>query len=115
MKCLTDVNASGILAQWLSQTGYDVVKVSQKNPKMTDDEILQWTLEEERIIVTTDKDFEEMVWRTGYPHCGILRLENLPRFERKALLEDVLRHHSQDLASAAIVVAQKRKFRIRRR
>ncbi len=53
MKFLTDVNASGILAHWLSQMGYDVLKVSQRNPKMTDDEILQWALEEERIIVTT--------------------------------------------------------------
>jgi len=29
--------------------------------------------------------FEEMIWRQGKSHCGVLRLENLPRSERKAL------------------------------
>ncbi len=115
MKFLTDVNASGILAHWLVQMGYDVAKVGDRDPRMTDDKILEWTLEERRIIVTTDNDFEEMVWRRGYPHCGILRLENLPRFERKSLLKEALQKHHQDLASKAIVIAQKKKFRIRRR
>jgi len=95
--------------------GYDVARVGNVDPRMTDDKILEWALEEHRIIVTTDKDFEEMVWRREYPHGGILRLENLPRFERKSLLKDMLRKHRQDLDSGAIVIAQKKKFRIRRR
>jgi predicted nuclease of predicted toxin-antitoxin system len=74
MKFLTDVNASGVLAQWLAEMGYDVATVSQQNPKMSDDEILNWAVNENRIIVTTDKDFEEMIWRTRKSHRGILRL-----------------------------------------
>lgn len=68
----------------------------------------------QRIVVTTDSDFEEMIWRQGKSHCGVLRLENLPRSERKALLHDVLGHHSQELESGAIVIALSRKFRVRK-
>jgi predicted nuclease of predicted toxin-antitoxin system len=82
---------------------------------MSDDEILSWAVKDRRIIITTDNDFEEMIWRQGRPHCGVLRLENLPRSERKTLLNDVLDRHSKDLESGAIVIALKTKFRVRKR
>ena len=65
MNFLLDVNASGIVARWLIELGHDVVLVSEKNPRMSDDEILRWAVRERRIIVTTDNDFEEMIWREG--------------------------------------------------
>ena len=71
-------------------------------------------MRERRIIVTIDNDFEEMIWRQGKSHCGVLRLENLPRSQRKALVDDVLDRHSKDLESGAIVIALSRKFRVRR-
>ena len=114
MRFLTDVNASGALAQWLQDMGHDVIQVADRDVGLPDDEILRWAVQEQRIIVTTDKDFEEMIWRQGKPHSGVLRLENLPRAERRALLEDVLANHARDLASRAIVIAQTRRIRIRR-
>ncbi|MEA3349074.1 MAG: DUF5615 family PIN-like protein [Chloroflexota bacterium] len=113
MRFLTDVNASGILASWLQTLGHDVVRAAERNPRMLDEDILTWAVEEHRIIVTTDQDFEEMIWREGKPHEGVLRLENLPREERKALLCDVMTHHSSDLSSGAIVIAMSNKIRIR--
>jgi predicted nuclease of predicted toxin-antitoxin system len=113
MKFLTDVNASGALAQWLIDQGHDVSQVADRDARLSDDEILRWAVEEQRVIITTDKDFEEMIWRRGKPHCGVLRLDNLPRAERKTLLEYVLTHHAQAFASGAIVIAQAKKIRIR--
>lgn len=114
MNFLLDVNASGAVARWLIDRGHNVAEVGQKDSRMSDDEILSWAVRERRIIVTTDNDFEEMIWRQGKSHCGVLRLENLPRSQRKALLHDVLDRHSKDLESGAIVVALSRKFRVRR-
>lgn len=114
MNFLLDVNASGALARLLIHLGHDVVEVGEKDPRMSDDDILSWALRERRIIVTTDNDFEEMIWRQGKSHCGVLRLENLPRSERKALLHDVLGRHSQELESGAIVIALSKKFRVRK-
>ncbi len=71
-------------------------------------------MRERRIIVTIDNDFEEMIWRQGKSHCGVLRLENLPRSQRKELVDDVLDRHSKDLESGAIVIALSRKFLVRR-
>jgi predicted nuclease of predicted toxin-antitoxin system len=77
MKSLIDVNASGTVANWLSAQSHDVARVVERNPMMSDEEILEWALSEGRIIITTDKDFEEMIWRQNKSHSGILRLENL--------------------------------------
>jgi predicted nuclease of predicted toxin-antitoxin system len=114
MNFLLDVNASGVVAQWLIHQGHDIVDVGQKDPKMSDNEILNWAIKEHRIIITTDNDFEEMIWRQGRPHYGVLRLENLPRFERIKLLRDVMDRHSRDLESGAIVIALSTKFRVRK-
>ena len=114
MNFLLDVNASGVIARWLIQRGHDVAEVGNKDPRMSDDEILKWAVRERRIIITTDNDFEELIWRQGKPHCGVLRLENLPRTERIDLLRDVLDRHSNDLESGAIVIALSTKFRVRK-
>ena len=115
MKFLVDVNASGAVVQWLEAQGHDVAQVLTRDERMKDDHILQWAVREERIIITTDQDFEEMIWREGKLHHGVLRLENLPRAARIALLVDTLAQHSTALAEGAIVIAMSRKIRIRRR
>ena len=114
MKFLVDVNASGALARWLTEMGHDVVLVSAIDPRRKDQAVLQWALREERVIITTDQDFEQMIWQEERKHKGVLRLENLPRSERLSLLEYVLQHYGQDLASGAIVIALRRKIRIRK-
>ena len=115
MDFLLDVNASGAVARWLIDRGHNVLEVGQTDPTMRDDEILSWAVREHRIIVTTDNDFEEMIWRQGKYHCGVLRLENLPRSERITLLNEVFNRYAKDLEAGAIVIALRAKFRIRKR
>lgn len=55
MKFLVDVNASGAVAHWLRDMGHDVAQVAEKDPRMRDEEILQWAVREGRMIVTTPK------------------------------------------------------------
>ena len=113
MKFLVDVNAGGASANFLSEQGHDVQEVRNRNPRMSDEEILNWAVSERRIILTADKDFEEMVWLQGKQHCGILRLENLPRQDRLKLLHDVLHLYGNRLEAGAIVIATRTKFRVR--
>ena len=113
MKFLVDVNASGATVTLLEELGYDVTQVVTVDGRMSDEAILQWALGEARIVVTTDQDFEEMIWRAQKAHCGVLRLENVPRAARKQLLVDTLAQYGKELAAGAIVVATTRKVRVR--
>jgi predicted nuclease of predicted toxin-antitoxin system len=113
MKFLIDVNASRTLGNWLQEIGHEVVYVSDTDSEMIDEKILEWAVAEQRIIVTTDNDFEQMIWQQRKRHCGVLRLENLPREARQVLLIDALKLYSEDLSNGSIVIAMKNKFRIR--
>jgi predicted nuclease of predicted toxin-antitoxin system len=114
MKFLIDVNASRTLGDWLKEIGHDVIYVTDSDPQMSDEKILDWAVVSGRIIVTTDNDFEQMIWQQRKSHCGILRLENLPREQRKTLLIDAIKLHGEDLLHGKIVIAMKNKFRIRK-
>ena len=114
MKFLLDANVAGTISKYLKESGHDIAEVINKNPRMLDKDILAWALKENRILVTTDKDFEEMIWQQGQNHCGVLRIENLPRLERIALVKDVLMQHGEDLESGSIVIATQKKYRIRK-
>lgn len=114
MRFLLDMNASGALLSLLLDSGHDVACVRDVDRKMSDSEILNWSVREKRIIITTDSDFEQMIWLQGRQHCGVLRLENLPRSERISLFQDVLSSYGQDLEAGAVVIASKQKIRIRR-
>lgn len=97
----------------MKQAGYDVKEVRSLNPRMSDEDILVWAVREKRIIITTDNDFEKMIWQQRRSHCGVLRLENLPRLQRINLIKDVFSTHKDDLSSGAIVIASLNKFRVR--
>jgi predicted nuclease of predicted toxin-antitoxin system len=114
MRFLLDMNASGALLSLLLDSDHDVACVRDVDRKMSDSEILNWAVREKRIIITTDSDFEQMIWVQERLHCGVLRLENLPRSERVSLFQDVLTSYGQDLEAGAVVIATKQKIRIRR-
>ena len=61
MKFLLDANVAGSVSEYLQESGYDVAEVINEDPRMPDKAILAWALKENRIIVTSDKDFEEMI------------------------------------------------------
>lgn len=114
MRFLLDVNASGALSALLLELGHDVLAVRAVEATMADDLILAWALREQRIIITTDSDFEQMIWMQGRQHAGVLRLENLPRAERLQLIQDVLNEFASELEAGAIVIATQSKIRVRR-
>lgn len=50
----------GSLVDWL--VSLDLCHpVADKGPKMRDEDIRCWAIHEQRIIITTDRDFEEMI------------------------------------------------------
>lgn len=114
MKFLLDVNVSRTTAEWLAQLGHEAACVADTDCRMSDDGILAWAVRESGVIITTDLDLEEMIWLESRPHCGVLRLENLPRSPRQQLLASTLADYGKELADGAIVIAAHRHIRVRR-
>jgi predicted nuclease of predicted toxin-antitoxin system len=60
MQILADENIPGSVVQRLRDTGHDVLWIRDTSPGIADDEIMRIAVEEQRIIITFDKDFGEL-------------------------------------------------------
>jgi predicted nuclease of predicted toxin-antitoxin system len=74
VKVLVDVSAGQAVAAAIRQLGHDVEFVRDRDPKMPDVDILAWAVAEQRLVVTQDKDFGELVYHSGLPHAGVVLL-----------------------------------------
>lgn len=114
MKFLMDVCAGGRLSQWLTDQGHEVREVRKRDQTMADEEVINWAVEEKRIIITVDKDFGELSVAKGKPHCGIIRLPDVSFIERKHLLSKVIERHSGDLKQGRIITVSRTRIRVRK-
>lgn len=115
LKFMVDVGVGKKVEQWLGGQGYDVKTVRSLDPKAEDAEILKMAAAESRMVVTMDKDFGELVYRSGKAHAGvlILRLEDATGDEKVAVVKKILSEH-QDKIQGRFCVFQAGRLRISR-
>ncbi|HUE82185.1 MAG TPA: DUF5615 family PIN-like protein [Pyrinomonadaceae bacterium] len=112
MKFLIDRCAGRLIAQWLRSEGHDVVESRQRGPDPGDRVLLEWAASESRILITIDTDFGQLVFVENAPHCGLIRLPDVPAKERVRLIEDLLVRFSMQLEESAIITVRGGRVRV---
>ncbi|MCY4164746.1 MAG: DUF5615 family PIN-like protein [Gammaproteobacteria bacterium] len=115
MRFLIDACAASqpVLAA-LKDAGCDVVSVLERMPHAPDEAVLALALEENRVLVTEDNDFGELVFLQGLPHAGIVRLVDMTPAERADIMRFLLETYTDAMRDGAIIVVTKDRIRIRR-
>ena len=72
MRFVVDESTGIAVAQFLREVGHDVLAVAEEMLQSDDTTILARAMAEERIVITNDKDFGELVFRSGQAHHGVL-------------------------------------------
>jgi predicted nuclease of predicted toxin-antitoxin system len=93
MKLLLDENVDARLLPVLVSQGHDVKSVLRDYPASLDDEtILGLAVQEDRVVITADKDFGDIVHRRGMPHRGVilLRLRALALWHLQARVDQAI-------------------------
>lgn len=93
MRLLADENFPRDAVQALREAGHDVVWVATNSPSISDREVLARAAADQRVLLTFDKDFGELVFRVGLPaSCGVVlfRMVGKPLVERSRLAVVVL-------------------------
>jgi predicted nuclease of predicted toxin-antitoxin system len=100
VKLLVDVGVGRAVEEWLESQGYDVSCVRHLDPRMRDDAILALAADEQRLVITMDADFGELVFRSAAAHCGVLllRLEDADGETKAAVVEEIFTSHAGELA-----------------
>lgn len=91
MRFLADENMHGGIVQWLRSQGHDVLWATEILQGVDDDMLLQIAQQQERLLLTADLDFGELVFRERLTSHGVvlLRMEDLTVQERLARLHVV--------------------------
>ena len=114
MKFLVDRCAGHRLAEWLSNNGHDVFEAQTLGPDPGDRALLELAESENRVLITTDKDFGELIYLRRVSHAGLIRLPDVRAAQRIELVADIIDQYGEALASRAIVSIQGGRVRVSR-
>ncbi len=97
----------------LTDLGHNVVSGAEINPRATDEALLAVANQEQRVLVTEDKDFGELVFVRHLPHPCIIRFVEMQVSEKVAAMRELLEQHADAMHESAMIVVTRRRVRIR--
>ena len=74
LKFLADESLECSIVLWLRKQNYDVISVAEDFPSIEDEKVLEKATQEDRIIITNDKDFGDLIFFNNLPHRGVVLL-----------------------------------------
>ncbi|MGA7978886.1 MAG: DUF5615 family PIN-like protein [Chromatiaceae bacterium] len=113
MKLLLDTCIWGGAAATLAAAGHEVRWMGETPPDPGDSAVLGLAFDEGRVLITLDKDFGELAIVYGRPHCGIVRLVDIPARRQGAYCATVLNQYADELNRGAILTVTSQRVRIR--
>lgn len=114
MNFVADECCDALLVAGLRGDGHDVVYIQEVSPGCDDDAVLHLAASQQRILLTEDKDFGELVVRLKLPAYGIvlLRLDPSNPDAKLNRLREVLSQDAARLPGSLVVIDEtKARFR----
>jgi predicted nuclease of predicted toxin-antitoxin system len=94
------------VVQKLRSEGHAVLYVAEMDPGISDEKVLAVANDKNALLLTTDKDFGELVYRLRRISAGLLlmRLAGLSPDTKAELVSSVVRDHGEQLVHTFTVV-----------
>ena len=110
MKLAADECCDALLVAGLRSDGHDVLYVKEAAPGTDDDTVLRMASAQQRILLTEDKDFGELVVRLRLPAYGVVlvRMNPADTPAKLARLRHLLLHHADRLPGSFVVLDEKK-------
>ncbi|MEK6886892.1 MAG: DUF5615 family PIN-like protein [Nanoarchaeota archaeon] len=116
MKFLTDENVAKSVVSKLRYLGFDVKDIKEERMQGTpDSEIISVASSEDRIVITHDKDFENIALLLKHKHKGVivLRLRNQNPRNVEKVLGELLNSKIKDKLPGNMVIVTELQITIR--
>jgi predicted nuclease of predicted toxin-antitoxin system len=104
----------------LRKEGIDISSISFDSPSITDREVMQISIDENRTIITFDRDYGELIYKYGFrPPAGViyLRMQNFQPEEPAELILKLLNNPTLEFTGLFTVADEKsirqRKIRLK--
>jgi|SRR5579864_1055185 len=106
MRFLADENVSRLVIERLRSAGFDVRSVAETKPGMPDHDVLAVADSDDRVLITEDRDFGELVVRQRFGIRGMILLQ-LDRLSHKAeadLVAETVSTHAGRVSGNLLVI-----------
>ena len=115
MDIVADEGIDRQIVETLRSKGHSVFYVKEEMPGVIDEEVLQTANEKGCILITQDKDFGELVFRTKLLHQGIIliRLSGLKPIEKANLVATTIETYQTEIINVFVVI-NKNQVKIRK-
>jgi len=115
MKFLLDVCVSSrSLTAFLFDAGHDVLSALAIDPRAADERLLEYAFLDDRILVTEDKDFGELIFVQQRSHGPVIRLVELSIDEQISAIRELIVQHTHELTGKVLITITRGRVRIRR-
>jgi predicted nuclease of predicted toxin-antitoxin system len=106
MRFLADENIPSVVVARLRASGYDVVAIAETAAGSSDDQVLSIAVADQRILLTEDRDFGQLVVRRRIDVGGVVLVELAPLSNEVAAVrvEDVVVAQIDKLPGNLVVV-----------
>ena len=107
MDFIADENVDGIIVDVLRSSGYQVRYIAEFDRGVNDDQVFQSANASDEILITSDKDFGEIVFRQKRITAGVvlIRLSGLKPETKAETVLAVVREHRDDLKGNFTVIS----------
>ena len=106
MRFLADESCDAGVVESLRNVGHDIVDVRELSPGADDPFVVGLALKQQRILLTEDKDFGQLVFAGGHENPGVI-LIRVPVTARTWLLANIaaiIRIHADSMPQRFLVI-----------
>jgi predicted nuclease of predicted toxin-antitoxin system len=106
MLFLADECCDALVVRTLRELGYDVTYVAELAPGLADIDVLAQSVSEERILLTEDRDFGELVFKGQETAYGVVLLRIPPeeRQQKRERITALVQGQQSELPGAMVIV-----------
>lgn len=107
MKLIADESVDGNIVMALRASGHEVIYIAECQPGISDHDVLAYSTSHHAVLLTSDKDFGELVFRQKLVHHGVilLRLAGQTSLTKEALVVTFINTHGQEIGHGFAVVS----------
>jgi predicted nuclease of predicted toxin-antitoxin system len=90
----------------LRENGHDVVAIGETAPSISDQDVMELAIKNDRTILTFDRDYGELIFKKGYkPEAGViyLRIEHFLPTEPGRIVHDLVSNQLRDMSRSFVV------------
>jgi predicted nuclease of predicted toxin-antitoxin system len=108
VKCIADESVDKPIVEALRANGHEVYYILEENHGIPDNEVLRIANEKNSVLITSDKDFGEIVFRQKRNHFGVvlIRLSGLNSEQKILLTLSAIERHQEEMINHFSVISK---------